>query len=67
MHSDTSHISLTRRLWFAHLQQCEACYRARVWSMGPACPEGQVAYGEYCAAIQANRDCEHVIATEANK
>ena len=61
----TDHIKLCRRLWFAHLQQCEACYRARM-SMGPACPEGQAAYGEYASAIEANRDCESLEATECD-
>ena len=63
MKSDTSHISACQRIWLDHLMTCEACARARVWSMGPACPEGQAAYGEYCAAFEANRDCESLEAT----
>ena len=65
MKPDTSHISATRRLWFEHLQQCETCYRARMWTVPLSCEQGQALYDEYIASVLANRHCEHLTATEA--
>ena len=63
MKADTSHISTCRRLWFEHLQTCESCYKARMWSQGPACEAGKALQDEYIMAHYANRDLESVEAT----
>ena len=66
MKADTSHISTCRRHWFEHLQTCESCYKARMWSQGPACEVGKALQDEYIQAHYANRDLEEVTATEAD-
>ena len=65
MKADTSHISACRRLWFEHLQTCESCYRARMWSLPIGCMQGKILQDEYIQAHYANRDLEQVTATEA--
>ncbi len=67
-HAQTNHIRICREAWHEHLKTCRICLASNWPRISPPsflCESGQIAYGEYISSITANRDVEHLEATDA--
>ena len=67
--AQTHHIEACRNAWIKHHESCRACtdWIDNGLYLPTPCEQGRVLYDEYCQAIEANRDTEHLTATEADK
>ncbi len=63
--ASTGHIRTCRDAWHDHLDRCLLCVVGEQSGHSLKCPTGEVIYGEYVASITANRECEHLEATDA--
>ena len=60
MQANTHHIRACRTAWIQHQANCRAC---QTYDFAQ-CPTLGAEFHEVCAAILANRECEHLTAEE---